>query len=50
MKLRPQRTSWSVTAPNITVIKFTMTAMVGKPSHQINMPRPDAYIFLTQRA
>jgi hypothetical protein len=40
---RAQRTNWPGTAPNITVIKFTMTAMVGKPPHQINMPRLDAY-------
>jgi hypothetical protein len=40
---RPQRTNWPTAAPNITVIKFTMTAMVGKPPHQINMPRLDAY-------
>ena len=43
MKPRPQRISWSPAAPNITVIKFTMTAMVGKPPRQINMPRLDAY-------
>ena len=43
MKLRPQRTNWPITAPNIIVIKFTMTAMVGKPPSHINMPRPAAY-------
>jgi hypothetical protein len=40
---RPQRISWPSAAPNITVIKFTMTAMIGKPPCQINMPRLDAY-------
>jgi hypothetical protein len=47
---RLQRMHCLVTAPNITVIKFTMTAMVGKPPHQINMPRLDAYGPASKRA
>ena len=38
---RLQRINCLVTAPNITVVKFTMTAMIGRPPRQINMPRPD---------
>lgn len=47
MKLRPQRTNWPITAPNIIVIKFTMIAMVGKPPSHINMPPPAAYFETT---
>ena len=48
-KPRPQRTNWPSAAPNITVIKFTMTAMIGKPPCQINMPRLDAYSGLNRK-
>ncbi|MGH8849265.1 MAG: hypothetical protein ACREXQ_18750 [Polaromonas sp.] len=43
MMVCTQRTNWPATAPQIIVIKFTMTAMVGEQLNQFNMPRPYAY-------
>ena len=39
-----QPTTWRVAAPQIIVIMFTMTAMVGNRLPQIKVPRLDAYI------
>ena len=49
MMERTQRTNWPATAPQIIVIKFTMTAMVGKRLCQIKVPRLAAYFSPTRR-